>query len=151
LITAVLVGEKMTEEQYKILSTRQISQDAMVWQTPALATAAQAFLLAAAFSSQTERVVGLILSGFSLAVGMASIQLMMKHRFIEVLVSRKMEAFETSHIGRGYSVISGRYTSEELAVAGPIARISSYQVWQTILIGFCVLAFCAFGLKFMDP
>jgi hypothetical protein len=141
----------MTEEQYKILSTQRISQDTMVWRTPALAMATQAFLLASAFNSQTERTVGLVPSGFSFIVGVASIQLMSRHRFIEVLASKRMEAFEVENESKGYSVIHRRYSEQELAEGEWIARWPSFLIWRSVLMGFCALATYAFILKFMDP
>jgi hypothetical protein len=72
----------MSDEQYKLLWARRIAGNNLLWQTPALAAAAQAFLLSSAFQQRTSYV-SLILPAVSFLVGLASVQLMTKHRYIE--------------------------------------------------------------------
>jgi hypothetical protein len=130
----------MNEEQYKVLSQRRIALNNLIWQTPTLGMAAQAFLLAAAFNPQIERTTALILLIFSLFVGLASIQLMIKHRYHEVIDSELMAAFEATHAEEGYSVIH-RPGAVRTSIKRPWpARISSYRLWLTVLTGFCLIA-----------
>jgi hypothetical protein len=141
----------MNEEQYKILAARKIAHDTMVWQTPTLAIAAQAFLLSAAYNQQVDRPLSLLLLGFSTAVGICSIQLMSKHRLFELSEAKLLREFEEDHEREGYSVITRERTADEKAGDGILVRFSAFQVWRIVLMGLCLIACFAFYEKFMGP
>jgi len=141
-----LVGN-MNEEQYKLISARRIAQDNLIWQTPTLATAAQAFLLAAAFNSQTSITVARLLFAFSFFVGAASIQLMIKHRYHERIDSELLSQFEEQHEKEGYSILPGPKGSVDLIKRNFLTHVKSFQLWVVVLTGFCLIAVYGFYLK----
>jgi hypothetical protein len=65
----------MHEQQYPIIAARRQGYDALLWQTPTLAVAAQGFLLAAALNKETLAILSLILLVAALLVGFAALQL----------------------------------------------------------------------------
>ncbi len=134
----------MNETQYKIVCERRNQQDGFIWQTPSLTIAAQAFLLAAAFNPQVEGVASLVLSGFSFIVGFASIQLMAKHRNLEMADSELLARFEHEHKGEGFEVIHGRRPPVEGVSRNWLVGISSFRLWISVLGGFCIVA--AYGV-----
>lgn len=79
---------------YAALSARRYGYDAMLWQTPALAVTAQAFLLTIALGKDSSPTARLISSALSLILSLMSVQLMAKHRQNESLDSFMLERFE---------------------------------------------------------
>lgn len=65
---------------YELLMLRQLEQNAMVWQTPALALTAEAFLLTIALGGESSRFARLLSSALSVVVAVLAMQLMAKHR-----------------------------------------------------------------------
>src|ERR1700693_1133484 len=133
----------MNEEQYKVVCARRNASNQLVWQGPTLATAVQAFLLAAAFNPLVAPTTSLILAGFSLVVGLASIQLMAKHRHVEMTDSELLLQFELKNAEKGFSVIHGPLKPLAAVPANWFVRLSSFRLWVAILTGFCVLALYA--------
>lgn len=125
----------MNQEQYAILCARRQSFDNLVWQTPSLATAAQAFLIAAAFDSGSTPINSLILASFSGVVGLASIQLIAKHRHNEVEDSEILKKYELSRPGE-LTVLHGKRQPNN----GLLTRFSSFKIWSLVLWGFFALA-----------
>lgn len=136
----------MNKEQYALICARRQVFDTLIWQTPALAMAAQAFLLAAALDPDYSRWHALVLAGFSLVVGLASIHLMIKHRHYERADCTLLEDFEQKNVKDGYAVVHGR--REDVQTRG-FAKISAFRVWVVVLSGFCLLASYA-GLSAMQ-
>ena len=130
----------MNKEQYVLVCARRQSFDNLIWQTPPLAMAAQAFLLAAALDPDYARLNALALSCFSLVVGLASIHLMIKHRYHEREDCTMLVEFERKHVGDGYSVVHGRQEAAVGAKKPLFARVSAFRVWLVVLGGFCALA-----------
>ncbi|MEG3152040.1 hypothetical protein U1769_19295 [Sphingomonas sp. ZT3P38] len=134
----------MNEQQYEIISARRSSYDSFLWQTPGLAMAAQAFLIAASFDDKTTQLNSITLGSFSLFVGFASLQLLMKHRHCEVEDSERLAKFERDNEAKGFSVAHGRSvpcTHEKNFVT----QFSAYKVWRAVLIGFCGLSVFSIG------
>ena len=113
-----------------------------MWQTPPLATAAQAFLLVSAFNlnPQTAQGLALLLFFFSFFVGASSIQLMSKHRYLERLDDGLLAQFEQAHAEQGYAVLHGPEGRVDLIMRNFLIRIKSFQLWVVILAGFCLVA-----------
>jgi hypothetical protein len=133
-------------EQYKIVSARRQGLNVMMWQTPALAVAAQGFLLATSLRDDTSHSVALMLSVFSTFVGIASAQLMAKHRHHEVADSLLLEEFELAHSAEGFAVIHGRPHSNVRKAASWFMKLPSFRLWMGMLIGFCCLDVVSAGI-----
>jgi hypothetical protein len=79
---------------YQVLAARRIQYDTLMWQAPALALTAQAFLLLVALYSTTSVAGRLIASVLSVAITVVSLQLLEKHRYHELLDSQLLERLE---------------------------------------------------------
>lgn len=132
----------MNKEQYPMVCARRLAFDSMVWQTPPLAIAAQAFLLATAFDPDAKSTISFVLAIFSAVVGLASIQLMTKHRAHEIADAELLRRFEAANRSDGYSVVHGRSRAAEVR-HGFMSRLSSFQIWIAVLSGFVGLAIYA--------
>lgn len=135
----------MNKEQYQIICNRRQSFDNLVWQTPPLATAAQAFLLAASFSADTVKTNSVILAMFSAIVGLASVQLMAKHRHGEIEDAECLSRFEADHVAEGYSVLHGK-SRKTFLQSNFLTRRSSFRIWMVVLCGFVALAIYAMAV-----
>src|SRR6185503_4879480 len=103
----------------------------------------QAFLLAAAFNPLIDRNVSLILAGFSLIAGIASIQLMAKHRYFEMVDSELLMNFERANAAKGFDILHGPHRPVDGVQANWFVRIKSFRGWIVVLSGFCALALIA--------
>ncbi len=79
---------------YQTLAARRSTYDLMLWQTPALAIAAQAFLFTLALGPDTSASVRVTASTLGLILVLMGMQLMVKHRYHEELDSRMLERLE---------------------------------------------------------
>jgi hypothetical protein len=129
------------------IQPRRIAQNNLVWQTPPLATAAQAVLLAAAFNAAMGTAEACLLFGFSFFVGLASIQLMNKHRHHELVDSRLLARFESEHAEEDYSVLHGPGGPIDLVKRNWLVRIKSFELWIVVLAGFCAVSLYGLYLK----
>ncbi len=68
---------------YQSLSDRSLSHDELMWQTPGLAFAGQAFLLSAALAADTPTGGRILASALSVLVSIMTVQLMAKHSALE--------------------------------------------------------------------
>jgi hypothetical protein len=139
----------MNLEQYKLVWARRIASNNLVWQTPTLASAAQAFLLTAALNPQGRGIVPLVLALFSTFVGLAAIQLMAKHRRFEVIDTEILKEFENSPSREGYSVLHGPTPRHPPATKWRdrpwvwLVNQRSSVVWMCVLCGFVALGLFA--------
>ena len=134
----------MSPEQYQLICARRQSYDSFLWQTPGLAMAAQAFLIAASIDEKTTQLDAVILAIFSLFVGLASLQLLMKHRHCEVEDSELLAEYELDHAEEGISHLHGK-REPRFARKNFVTKFSAYEVWRVVLIGFCILAIYGVG------
>lgn len=70
---------------------RRSAVDQMMWQVPALSLTAQSFLLSIALASSATASARVISSCLALIAALAAIQLLLKHRFHELQLSRWLE------------------------------------------------------------
>jgi len=89
-------GEKHSADifAYEMITLRQLEQDSMMWQTPALAITGQAFLLTLSFTADVPlggRIAAAVLGGF---VAIMSLQLMAKHQFLRDVDAYELERLE---------------------------------------------------------
>jgi hypothetical protein len=128
----------MNEQQYSLIFARRQNQDNLVWQTPAFAIAAEAFLLTASFSNATSRRSAILLAAFGVMVALGSLQRMSRHRFLESLDAKLLSQFELENAEKGFSHIHKKPEQMGTSLSAMIAR--SYRIWMAILWGLCLLA-----------
>lgn len=119
----------------------------MLWQTPALALTAQAFLLTVALNEQASVLPRVVTAILGLLVAAASMQLMAKHRLLES-VDRAMLTKLEEALGLPQIAERRYYDSRRGTVDGESAtrirsswwrRRRSYVIWQ-IMLGAFLLA-----------
>lgn len=121
---------------YSAVSARRDSFDDRMWQVPALAMTAQAFLMAIALGSTGIRAPKFVAAVLGLVLAVLSMQLMAKHRFIELLDNRLLEKVERD---LGLEAILGELPHAALrqraaTLAAPrLVRLSSYRIWMAAL------------------
>lgn len=129
----------LDERQYEIVVARRQAYDALLWQTPVLSLTALAFLLTIALAPETTLWGRRFASTLALVAAVASVQLMWKHRFMEVRDSRLLKAFEEARRGDGFLRIHGRperqwgWRSLQTVI---IQVVPSFWLWFVLLLAF---------------
>jgi hypothetical protein len=140
----------MNTEQYKLVFARRLAQNALLWQTPTIASAAQSVLLVASFNPQTNPRVSFVLACVAALVGGASIQLMAKHRHMEETDSRLLLDFEKNT--EGFQALHGDYWNYPGFKRSWFLRLKSHFIWLCVLCALFGLsiyaAFLAYGKPF---
>ncbi len=130
---------------YELLMLRQLEQNAMVWQTPALSLAAEAFLLTIALGGESSRFARLLSSALSVVVAVLAMQLMAKHRFLAHTDEEYMQQLE------GPLGLPGIAKREWEGPANSLfTRLSSYRVWQVGLGLFGLAGALIFFVALLD-
>ncbi|WP_328850994.1 hypothetical protein OG994_23455 [Micromonospora globbae] len=116
---------------YTVVGARRTSLDTMMWQVPALATAAQAFLLTIALQTDGSRAAQAIAAALGAVLAVLSAQLMAKHRHLEMSDSRLTERIERQlGLERGLGVAPHAAGRLRLGERQPWwIRLSSYRLW----------------------
>lgn len=141
---------------YQGLAARRLGYDTLMWQAPALALTAQAFLLTIALGPGSSRTARLISAALSFVLAAISAQLLMKHRFNESIDSRLLERLERQFgldipLG-GAPHIADRARGELAGVGGNwFTRRSSYRIWLAALAVFAVAAAVVLVLTLVSP
>jgi hypothetical protein len=132
---------------YEMVVLRQLEQDAMMWQTPALALTAEAFLLTIALGGDSSQLARLLSSGLSVVVSVLAIQLMAKHHFLAALDGAYLRDTE-----RRLSLppVTDRGWEKRVRHARP-TRFSSYKVWQAGLSLFALVGIAIFVVALVHP
>jgi len=129
----------MTDEQYPIVAGRRQAYDQLLWQTPVLSLTAQAFLLTIALGPGSSYAARFMSASLSLIAALASIILMCKHRYYEVLASQMLQNFEDENKAKGFEAVHAQRPSSKEKVSF-IVRLSSYWVWIITLSAFAIVA-----------
>lgn len=85
---------QMEQEQYNALNARRDSFNNLLWQTPVLSLTAQAFLFTIIFSKSVPLLGSIVAGILSAVVAVASLQLLAKHRFMEVQHAKILHTYE---------------------------------------------------------
>ncbi|MGO4691812.1 hypothetical protein [Glaciibacter sp. 2TAF33] len=149
---AVGPGDDRDRFAYDQLTARFLAHDQMLWQTPALALTAQAFLMTIALGPQVSAWKGAIASVLGLMVTVMSMHLLARHRFLELVEKAKLIELEgrlgieplsvqswawkyatppplgTAYAREGYVLESPKYTW--------LMSKPSYNIWQGGLLLF---------------
>lgn len=129
--------QKMNEQQYQVICARRQAYDSLVWQVPSLAIAGQSFLLATALNPETRPWLAVGLSVLASIVGLASYQLMQKHRQFELEDSERLVRFETDpkNANKGYTQVHGGIGLDGIK-RGKISSFKSFGIWSVMLLLF---------------
>jgi hypothetical protein len=115
--------------QYQVVAARRQNFDAMVWQVPALALTAQAFLMTIALGPGTGHLARIGAGLLSALAALMSVQLLLRQRVHEVADARWLHDFERRH---GWEAIH-QHPGERVAAAGimsqGLTRLRSHQMW----------------------
>jgi hypothetical protein len=79
---------------YEMLTARFLAHDEMLWQTPALALTAEAFLMTIALSRDVIDVAASIAAFLGFILMLMSMHLLGRHRFLELIEKRKLMDLE---------------------------------------------------------
>jgi small-conductance mechanosensitive channel len=115
---------------YEMLYLRHISTNSLIWQTPALALTAQAFLMTICLAGDVSRAARGLAALLGLLVSLACVQLMFRHRHLAVSDRDLLESIETK---LGLWVISNRTAQDPKG--GP-RNWQSHRLWIGLLLVF---------------
>jgi len=118
----------LTAAIYESISARQINQDAMLWQTPALGLTAQAFLFTIALSGGNSQAARLMAASLALLVSLLTMQLMARHRQLAGIDANVLEEFEA---GQALTQARGAAPHQRLVPTSRwwILRLRSTTLW----------------------
>lgn len=135
---------------YEMLAVRRNQQDSMLWQTPALALTAQAFLLTIALGGNAISVIARALAaGLGLVVACMSMQLMAKHRHLTELDNAWLAAMEQEI---GIAPIAARSIGADVGPRRSLARRArSYIVWEAGLALFALTNMAILLITIIHP
>lgn len=125
-------------EQYKLVHARRLQQDNMVWQTPTLAAAVTAFLLSISFNPQIDRAAAMAVGVFSAFVALAAIQLMAKHRQLEIEDAHRMHAYEKAN--EGFEELHHKTARVDTKPRHWFVDAPSSWIWIAILVGLAMIS-----------
>lgn len=122
--------------QYGVLNARRDNFNNLLWQTPILSLTAQAFLFSTILSTEVSLLARQLASALSFVISLASMQLLVKHRFMEEQHAKILDRYEGA---RGLFRANGRFSPNTWST-----RIKSHVLWAVLLGLFAVAAAFAF-------
>ena len=127
---------------YGAVASRRTAFDTMLWQTPSLGLAAQAFLFTIALSPASSTVGRIVAAGLSLVTSLVAIQTMTKHRYNEVTDARLLSALE-DRLGVHICGTSPHRPPKERGEAVDNAeaflnRMKTFDLWRISLSAFAL-------------
>ena len=151
------VSPQVAAALLQMAENRRGRTDVMMWQVPALALAAEAFLLSISLAPDTRGLGRTLAAGAGIIVIGASLQLMLRHRYHEILYAEWLAKAETAsalprlHEGPAAEALAwgreghpwGREPGEKLSAWKKpsyllrrrlVAEQSSISLWQTSLL-----------------
>ena len=136
-------SEDVLLAQYQLVAARRQNFDAMVWQVPALALTAQAFLMTIALGTGIGHLARIAAGLLSALAALMSVQLLLRQRIHEVADARWLHDFERSH---GWEPVHQR-PAERVTEAGlraqGLTRLPSHRVWIAGLAVFGAVGLAA--------
>jgi hypothetical protein len=153
---SAITSETVLVGVYGAITARRSSFDSMMWQVPALAVTAQAFLLTIALGSSTASIARQFAAGLALVLALMAIQLMAKHRFLEEVDSILAEKLEEAwHIPNTLGVAAHARASSRVVINQRrfhwwISR-SSYRIWTSGLSLFALVDLSAGLIATVKP
>jgi hypothetical protein len=143
---------------YEFLVLRDLQKDTLLWQTPALALTAHAFLLTISLNSSSSRLAVIITAFLGAVVSVMSMQLMSKHRFLSLLDRAMLDRLERTMDLEPMTSRRIFFRGDEYVVPDRfsyylpkrfrfVTRVNSYFVWMVGLAIFGVVNIFIFGLS----
>ncbi|HXM55844.1 MAG TPA: hypothetical protein VOB72_10690 [Candidatus Dormibacteraeota bacterium] len=129
---------------YAVVAERRTSLADLQWQVPSLSFAGQAFLLGLALNGGGSPLTRGVAGALSLIIAVIAIQLFLKHRYLELMDSRRLRSIERS---LGVDAILGQLPHGEDHAErgdvrpGPLTRLRATQTWMVVqlaLIGAAI-------------
>ncbi|NLE11485.1 MAG: hypothetical protein GX630_08235 [Actinobacteria bacterium] len=134
-----------------VVATRRTAHDTLMWQTPAVVFAGEAFLFTLALQADSTRVARIIAAVLALVVALVALQTFAKHRANELTDSLTLERIERElRLGIGQDPTSGcRADSSVFAHSEPsrrakaigncefvhwYVRVPSHRLWASALV-----------------
>jgi len=136
---------------YQTVSSRRISYDSLIWQTPILGLTAQAFLFTAALSHGNTHVARYIAASLAGLTSLMSMQLMSKHRHHEVIDNQMLQQIEKEN---DWPPFHGKSADRAKLVGQPrpwYVNFSSYWIWMAGLWAFLALAVALVFITWFRP
>ena len=124
------------DSAYSALVGMRQNYEQMLWQAPVLSLTAQAFLLTIAFDIAGGMFYRVVAGVMASAIGFASWQLFLRHRYFEREASERLQKLEEAHLGFAIHKARGEVPQEK-ALYG-IVSIKGGPLW----------AWCLFLLSF---
>jgi hypothetical protein len=122
--------------QYQLVAARRQNFDVMVWQVPALALTAQAFLMTIALGPGTGHLARVGAGLLSALAALMSVQLLLRQRVHELADARWLHNFEQKY---GWEAVH-QHPAERVAAAGiksrGLVRLRSHRLWIAGLMIF---------------
>jgi len=124
--------------QYELINNRRNSFNQLLWQAPSLSLTAQAFLFSIVFSKDVNWQDQTLTAGLALVAAIASVLLLIKHRFGE----KEMGVLATQmEQDGGYPAVNDKKTEQEAHSNAWYVRQSSFNLWLLLLLLFGVTSF----------
>ncbi len=164
-----VVSPQVRAAFFQMLENRRSRTDAMMWQVPTLALTAQAFLLSISLAPETSALGRCFAAIAGILVVVVSLQLMLKHRYHELLYSEWLaEAEKEQGLPRihqlhaveafAYGEPGHPWKREPPAKASPLARLawqirrfavaesSSLSLWRSALFALLAMDIAILGI-----
>jgi hypothetical protein len=134
------------KESYSALSAKRIAYQQMIWQTPAIFLAAQAFLLNIAFDGKRDEFYQITCGFVASAIGFASWMLFLRHCYLERWTSRELERIENKESAYIVHVAPPEVPDDEHL--SQVKGIRSSVVWSILLFLISFVGFIPFIRSF---
>jgi len=128
--------------QYPVAASYREHYNSMLWQTPAISLAAQAFLLSISFNQKIDLSFRASTSGLAFIAALSSIQLLFKHRYYEKNASILLKRYERSQHFSGFHVLHGKQGVDKQNV---LTKGRSHVIWTILLGAFAGCALLILG------
>ena len=106
---------------------RRLDSNGLLWQVPGLSLTAQAFLVGASLAADAPRGLRVAVAALAAILALATIQLLLRHRYRERLFSNGMDA---SREARGLPAIDAPDVFERIADERPGDRGAAFRRWR---------------------
>jgi len=121
----------VSDLQYQLIAARRSSYDYLLWQTPVISLTGQAFLFQIALGTG-DRFGKITASILAFLAAFASMQLLAKHRYMEVFYAKMLSIIEEATQRQGIS--------DKPPTSPGVAGWSSVTVWHLVFLAFGMAA-----------
>ena len=157
LIDPFLLPHQAAVDVAHSVEQRRVSINQLMWQVPALALAAQAFLLTVVLGADTSPPARAVAAGTAAILMGLTWHLFRRHRILEVGYSRWLERFEERNglppIHRHDVLAGGAPARDEQSQVGPALAFlrSSAAIWRAALLALTFAYIALLVIMLIDP